>query len=255
MKCVIFAGGLGSRLGEETVNIPKPLVRIGRHPIIWHIMKIYASYNINEFIICAGYMSYKLKEYFFNFYKHENDLYVDLSNGECSVLSKSSEDWKVTIVDTGLSTMTGGRLKRVSHLLDDTFCLTYGDGVGDVNINSLIRSHQKSGLMATVTGVKPIGRFGVINYDHEIVTSFDEKSEAKTSVVNGGFFVLEPSVIEFIKDDTVSWEADPMLKLCANRQLGIYKHNGFWHPMDTLRDKIYLSELWNSGDAPWMIWS
>jgi glucose-1-phosphate cytidylyltransferase len=254
MKCVLFAGGFGSRLQEETRSIPKPLVRIGGHPIIWHIMKTYSAHNINEFIICAGYKAYLLKEYFSNFYKHESDLAVDLSSGECTILRKNTENWKVTIIDTGLNTMTGGRLKRISHLLSDPFCLTYGDGVGNVDIASLIQFHKSSGLQATVTGVKPIGRFGVIKHEDNVVTSFEEKNEGKTTLVNGGFFVLEPSVIQYIQDDSISWEGDPMTRLCENRQLGIFRHDGFWHPMDTLRDKEYLSSLWNSGTAPWACW-
>lgn len=256
MKVVILAGGYGTRLSEETVNIPKPMVEIGGKPILWHIMKIYSHYGYNDFIICLGYKGYVIKEYFMNYFMHMSDITVDLSNGGIKVHNSKAENWKVTLVDTGLDTMTGGRIKRIKdHLDGERFMLTYGDGVGDVNINSLVKFHESHGKLATMTAVQPSGRFGALRInDDKKVESFIEKPAGDGAWINGGFFVLEPQVIDYIKDDSTTWEREPLENLTRESQLFAYKHEGFWRPMDTLRDKIELERLWNTKEAPWKVW-
>ncbi len=256
MKVVILAGGYGTRLSEETVNIPKPMVEIGGKPILWHIMKIYSHYGYNDFIICLGYKGYIIKEYFMNYFMHMSDITVDLSNGRIKVHNSKAENWRVTLVDTGLDTMTGGRIKRIKdHLDGERFMLTYGDGVGDVNINSLVKFHESHGKLATMTAVQPSGRFGALRInDDKKVESFVEKPAGDGAWINGGFFVLEPQVIDYLKDDNTIWEREPLENLTKESQLFAYKHEGFWKPMDTLRDKKELEELWNKGDVPWKIW-
>jgi glucose-1-phosphate cytidylyltransferase len=256
MKVVILAGGYGTRLSEETVNIPKPMVEIGGKPILWHIMKIYSHYGYNDFIICLGYKGYIIKEYFMNYFMHMSDITVDLSNGGIKVHNSKAENWKVTLVDTGLDTMTGGRIKRIKdHLNGERFMLTYGDGVGDVNINSLAKFHESHGKLATMTAVQPSGRFGALKInDDQKVESFVEKPAGDGAWINGGFFVLEPQVIDYIKDDNTIWEREPLENLTKESQLFAYKHEGFWKPMDTLRDKIELEKLWSTKEAPWKVW-
>lgn len=256
MKVVILAGGFGTRLSEETVNIPKPMIEIGGKPILWHIMKIYSHYGYNDFIICLGYKGYIIKEYFMNYFMHMSDITVDLSNGGIKVHNSKAENWKVTLVDTGLDTMTGGRIKRIKdHLDGERFMLTYGDGVGDVNINSLVKFHESHGKLATMTAVQPSGRFGALRInDDKKVESFVEKPAGDGAWINGGFFVLEPQVIDYIKDDNTTWEREPLENLTKESQLFAYKHEGFWKPMDTLRDKIELERLWSTKEAPWKVW-
>ena len=254
MKAVILAGGLGTRLSEETALKPKPMVEIGGRPILWHILKIYSGHGINDFIICAGYKGYVLKEYFANYFLHMSDVTFDMSNNTMEVHHEKAEPWRVTIIDTGDETMTGGRIKRVAPFIDDTFCCTYGDGVGNVNITELIDFHKKSGRHATLTGVQPPGRFGAIQLDGDEVMSFQEKPQGDGSWINGGFFVLNPAVFDYIDDDMTFWERQPLEKLAAEKQLGIYRHHGFWRPMDTLRDKVELENLWDSKKAPWKNW-
>jgi len=257
MKAVILAGGLGTRLSEETNLKPKPMVEIGNGPILWHIMKIYSAHGINDFIICAGYKGYVIKEYFANYFLHMSDVTFDMSSNTMEVHRKKAEPWKVTIVDTGEETMTGGRLGRVADYLDnEPFCFTYGDGVGDVNITELIDFHIKKGLEATLTAVQPPGRYGALAIGaNDEVFQFQEKPEGDGAWINGGFFVLERSVIERIREgDSTVWEREPLEELAADGQLSAYKHKGFWRPMDTLRDKIELEEAWASGKAPWKIW-
>lgn len=254
MKAVILAGGLGTRLSEETHLKPKPMVEIGGRPILWHILKIYSSHGINDFIICAGYKGYLIKEYFANYFLHMSDITLDMSNNHMEVHHKNAEPWKITIVDTGDQTMTGGRIKRVAPYLDGSFCLTYGDGVGDIDITSSIKFHRKSGLLATLTGVRPPGRFGSLELEGDQVKSFIEKPLGDGSWINGGFFILDPKVIEYIEGDRSIWERTPLEKLAAEGQLSIYRHDGFWRPMDTLRDRNDLEELWNSGRAQWKNW-
>lgn len=257
MKAVILAGGLGTRLSEETSLKPKPMIEIGGRPILWHILKIYSSHGINDFIICAGYKGYVIKEYFNNYFLHMSDVSFDMASNSMEVHRKNAEPWRITIIDTGESTMTGGRLKRVADFLDEgTFCFTYGDGVGDIDISSLIKFHKSHGREATLTAVQPPGRYGalVLN-DGEEICEFQEKPEGDGAWINGGFFVLEPSVIRRIADrDSAIWERDPLESLAADKQLMAYKHRGFWRPMDTLRDKIQLEEMWESGKAPWKSW-
>ena len=255
MKTVILAGGLGTRLSEETNLKPKPMVEIGGRPILWHIMKIYSTHGIHEFVICAGYKGYIIKEYFANYFLHMSDVTFDMSHNTMEVHHKKAEPWKVTIVDTGDSTMTGGRIKRIQpYIGDSAFCCTYGDGVGNVDITSLIKQHRESGMEATLTGVQPPGRFGALNLEGACIKSFQEKPEGDGAWINGGFFVFEPSVFDLIPNDQTILERDPLEKLAANRQLGIYKHTGFWRPMDTLRDKTELENLWGSDQAPWKTW-
>ncbi|MEH2066835.1 MAG: glucose-1-phosphate cytidylyltransferase [Nostoc sp.] len=257
MKAVILAGGLGTRIAEETSLKPKPMIEIGEYPILWHIMKIYSSYNINDFIICCGYKGYCIKDYFINYFLRTSDVTLDMRNNEVEVHHKYAEPWKVTLVDTGLNTMTGGRLKRIKkYVQDSTFCFTYGDGVGDVQIDKLLNHHKESNRKATVTVVKPPGRFGAISLcqQENKVTSFKEKSDSDNIFVNGGFFVLEPEVINFIKDDFTVWEQEPIEELASLGEVNAYKHTGFWRPMDTVQDKTYLENLWKSGKAPWKVW-
>jgi len=255
MKAVILAGGLGTRLSEETAVRPKPMIEIGGRPMLWHILKIYSAHGINDFIICAGYKGYIIKEYFANYFLHMSDVTFDMANNTMEVHQKKAEPWKVTIVDTGDETMTGGRIKRIRDYVDNSaFCCTYGDGVGDVDITSLVALHKSSGRQATVTGVQPPGRFGALNLEDDKVVSFQEKPEGDGSWINGGFFVLEPAVFDLIDGDSTIWERQPLEALARSEQLGIYKHHGFWRPMDTLRDKLELENLWDSGRAPWKLW-
>ncbi|HNV68763.1 MAG TPA: glucose-1-phosphate cytidylyltransferase, partial [Candidatus Ozemobacteraceae bacterium] len=241
MKAVILAGGLGTRLSEETVVKPKPMVEIGGKPILWHIMKIYSTYGINDFVVCLGYKGYMIKEYFANYFLHMSDVTFDMKCNEMKVHHNKAEPWTVTLIDTGESTATGGRLRKVRSFLDEeTFCFTYGDGVADVNISSLIEFHRRSGLKATLTAVQPPGRYGAVNVERELVESFQEKPKGDGGWINGGFFVLEPDAIEYVKGDQTSWEGDSLVRLATDHQLGAFKHDGFWRPMDTLRDKMYL---------------
>jgi len=256
MKVVILAGGLGTRLSEETGLKPKPMVEIGEMPILWHIMKIYSSHGFNDFIICLGYKGYMIKEYFANYFLHKSDVTIDLATNAIKVHDTKAEPWNITLVDTGLNTMTGGRIKRVSsHIGNETFLFTYGDGVANVNIREEVNVHKKHGKLCTVTAVQPSGRFGamVIGENNE-VKSFAEKPKGDGAWINGGFFVCEPSVINYISDDKTTWEREPMEKICADGQMMVYKHGGYWKPMDTLRDKIELESEWQSGNAKWKTW-
>lgn len=255
MKAVILAGGLGTRLAEETDIRPKPMVSIGGRPILWHIMKIYSHYGINDFVVCLGYKGYYIKEYFANYFLHMSDVTFDMSTNSVEVHRAKAEPWRVTLVDTGDDTMTGGRLKRVATYLDDEpFCFTYGDGVADLDITALIAFHRKQQCLATLTAVRPPGRFGVVNLREERVTGFREKPEGIDSWINGGFFVLSPEVINYIVDDQTVWEREPLEQLAREGQLAAFSHNGFWQPMDTLRDKLYLQKLWDQGEPPWKVW-
>jgi glucose-1-phosphate cytidylyltransferase len=256
MKAVILAGGLGSRLSEETAVRPKPMVEIGGKPMLWHIMKIYAAHGIDEFVICLGYKGYLIKEYFANYYLHTCDVSFDLSKGSMEVHRSDTEPWRVTLVDTGEETMTGGRLKRVlSYVGDEDFCFTYGDGVSDLDITKLIAFHRDRGRRATVTGVQPPGRFGALDVDGEIVRKFEEKPRGDGGWLNGGFFVLSPDIGEYLEGDHTVWEQEPMRALAEEGQLACYCHEGFWQAMDTLRDRNHLEELWRSGGAPWRTWA
>jgi glucose-1-phosphate cytidylyltransferase len=252
MKCVILAGGLGTRISEETSLRPKPMVEIGGKPVLWHVMQIYSAHGINEFIICAGYRGYVIKEYFANYFLHMSDVSFDMRDNSVEVHQKHAEPWKVTVVDTGEHTMTGGRLKRVApYVGTSTFCFTYGDGLSDVDISATLNHHRHRNRLATVTAVQPPGRFGMLNIDGDSVSGFIEKPEGDGGWINGGFFVLEPQVIDFIQDDATIWEREPMQRLSAENQLSAYIHRGFWQPMDTLRDRLHLEDLWNKGKAPW----
>jgi glucose-1-phosphate cytidylyltransferase len=255
MKAVLLAGGLGTRLSEETHLKPKPMVEIGGRPILWHIMKTYSAHGINEFIICGGYRSYVIKEYFANYFLHMSDVTFDMEKNTMEVHKKRTEPWKVTIVDTGEETMTGGRLKRVKDYIgDETFCFTYGDGVGDVDITKTIELHKSAQRKATLTAVQPPGRYGALGIEGDRITQFQEKPEGDGAWINGGFFVCEPSVIDYIKDDSIMWECEPLERIAADKELTVCKHRGFWRPMDTLRDKMHLEELWDGGKAPWCVW-
>ena len=255
MKAVILAGGLGTRLSEETEAVPKPMVHIGGKPLLWHIMKIYSAHGIHDFIVCCGYKGYVIKEYFANYFLHMSDVTFDLSKNKRKVHQNFGESWQVTLVDTGEQTMTGGRLKRVKDYLDDgTFCMTYGDGVSDVDIKASIAFHKKKKSLATVTAVRPPGRFGTLTVKENKVLKFDEKTPGDGAWINGGFFVLEPSVLKFIEDDATIWERDTLKRLAEKSKLSAFEHAGFWHPMDTLRDKKMLEDLWQSGKAPWKVW-
>ena len=254
MKAVILAGGLGTRLSEETVTRPKPMVEIGGRPLLWHILKIYSSHGINDFVICAGYKGYVIKEYFANYFLHMSDVTFDMKENSMEVHSKRSEPWRVTIVDTGDDTLTGGRLKRIASYVDETFCMTYGDGVADVNVTESIEYHRKQGLKATVTAVQPSGRFGALGLADGKVAIFQEKPQGDGARVNGGYFVLEPSVFEYIESDNTLWEKSPLERLSKEGQLAAYEHDGFWQPMDTLRDKQLLERLWEERKAPWKTW-
>ena len=258
MKAVILAGGLGTRLAEETELRPKPMVEICGNPILWHIMKIYSSYGINEFIVCLGYKGYMIKEYFYNYMIHHSDITVDLSKNETTIHNNYSEPWKVTLVDTGEHSLTGGRLKRVKDYIgNETFCFTYGDGLCDVDISSVIDYHNSvlnDGVLATLVAIMPQGRYGSLDLDGNTVMRFVEKPEQDVNYINGGFFVLEPDVIDYIDNDFTTWELDPIEKLAKEGRVRAYKHHGFWEAMDTLRDKRKLEDLWESGRAPWKKW-
>ena len=257
MKAVILAGGLGTRLSEETGVRPKPMVEIGDEPILWHVMKIYSSYGINDFVVCLGYKGHVIKDYFANYCLRVGEMTFDLAMGTMTMHRNKAEPWRVTLVDTGADSMTGGRLKRVrDHVEDGSFCLTYGDGVGDVDIGALVRFHRAHGRLATLTAVQPPGRFGAFNLpvDSSAVETFQEKPQGDGAWINGGFFVLEPAALDTIDGDSTVWEHGPLNRLSALGQLMAYRHTGFWQPMDTLRDKSVLTELWNSGRAPWKVW-
>ena len=256
MKAVILAGGLGTRISEETHLKPKPMIEIGGKPILWHIMKMYSAHGINDFVICCGYKGYLIKEYFSNYFLHMSDVTFDMANNEMQVHQKKAENWMVTLVDTGDNSMTGGRLKRVADYVrqDDAFCFTYGDGVADIDIGESIKFHFAHGKLATVTAVQPPGRYGALEMTGSQVTGFTEKPRGDGGLINGGFFVLSPDCIELIEGDQTSWEASPLTRLAEQNQMMAFEHRGFWQPMDTLRDKNHLEELWSSGKAPWKIW-
>jgi glucose-1-phosphate cytidylyltransferase len=255
MKAVILAGGLGTRLSEETSVRPKPMVEIGGKPILWHIMKIYSAHGIHDFVICLGYKGYVIKEYFANYFLHMSDVTFDMKQNKMHVHQNTAEPWTVTLVDTGDETMTGGRLKRVKQYLgNEDFCFTYGDGVSDVDVSAVIKLHQQEGRLATVTATQPPGRFGAIEFAGNQVKAFKEKPKGDGSWINGGFFVLSPKVIDYITDDSTIWEQEPMHNLAEDGQMSAYFHKGFWQPMDTLREKHLLEDLWQSGKAPWKVW-
>ena len=256
MKAVILAGGLGTRLTEETALKPKPMVEIGGKPILWHIMKIYSKYGVNEFIICCGYKGYVIKEYFANYFLHQSDITFNMKDNNMLVHHKRAEPWKVTLIDTGDDSMTGGRLKRVLPYLkgEEAFCFTYGDGVANVNITELINFHKSHGKQATLTATYPPGRFGALNIENNQIKKFEEKPKGDGSLINGGFFVLSPKVIDRIDGDNTTWEQEPLKSLAEDGQLMSFKHTDFWQPMDTLRDKKYLEKLWQAGNAPWKVW-
>lgn len=256
MKAVILAGGFGTRISEETHLKPKPMVEIGGRPILWHIMKIYSAYGIHDFIICLGYKGYVIKEYFANYYLHQANVTFDMRDNSMRVHQQTAEPWRVTLVDTGEKTMTGGRLKRVADYLqgEEAFCFTYGDGVADVDIGRLIEFHHKQQTLATVTAVQPPGRFGALDMSGDRITAFEEKPQGDGYWVNGGYFVLSPKVFEYLDGDDCVWEADPLQRLAGEGQLSAWRHSGFWHPMDTLRDKMFLESLLESGKAPWKVW-
>ena len=257
MKAVILAGGLGTRISEETALKPKPMTEIGGKPILWHIMKIYSHYGINEFIICCGYRGYVIKEYFANYFLHQSDITFDMSDNKMKIHQERAEPWKVTLIDTGENTMTGGRIKRVKGYLDDNedFCLTYGDGVANINIRQLIKFHKSHGKIATLSSVFPQAKFGSLDIEDNQVKKFIEKPKGDGALINGGFFVLNPKAIDYIEGDSTVWEQEPLNKLATERELMSYKHEDFWQPMDTLRDKHHLEELWESNKAPWKLWS
>jgi len=256
MKAVILAGGLGTRISEETHLRPKPMIEIGGHPILWHIMKSYSAYGVNEFVICCGYKGYMIKEYFANYFLHMSDVTFDMQHNRMEVHERHAEPWKVTLVDTGEDTMTGGRLKRVARYIqnDEAFCFTYGDGVSDVDIGASIAFHKQHGKTATVTAVLPPGRYGALERNGDQVAGFIEKPRGDGGWINGGYFVLSPSVLDLIDADNTSWEVGPLNQLAAQQQLMAYEHSGFWQPMDTLREKNLLEDLWSSGKAPWKRW-
>lgn len=255
MKAVILAGGIGSRISEESYLKPKPMIEIGGKPIIWHIMKTYSAFNINDFIICLGYRGYVLKEYFANYYLHSSDVTVDVSLNRLDIHHNSAEPWKVTLIDTGESTMTGGRLKRVRQYLEsEDFCMTYGDGIGNIDIAALVAFHREQKSLATLTATQQPGRFGALVLEGSRIKRFDEKPHGDGGWINGGFFVLSPKVIDYISGDDTHWEREPLETLAREGALSAYLHHGFWHPMDTLRDKNYLEDLWVTGKAPWKIW-
>ena len=256
MKAVVLAGGLGTRISEETHLRPKPMIEIGGKPILWHILKMYSAHGVNDFVICCGYKGYIIKEYFANYFLHMSDVTFDMASNRMEVHHKHAEPWKVTLVDTGDDSMTGGRLKRVADYLKDeaAFCFTYGDGVSDVDITASIAFHQQHGKLATVTAVQPPGRYGALRMEGDVVQGFTEKPRGDGGLINGGFFVLSPQVLDRITGDNTSWEAEPLAGLAAEGQLMAYEHTGFWQPMDTLREKNLLEELWSSGKAPWKRW-
>lgn len=257
MKAVILAGGLGSRISEETHLRPKPMIEIGGKPILWHILKIYSSHGVNDFVICCGYKGYVIKEFFANYFLHTSDVTFDVTRNSIEVHQQYAEPWRVTLVDTGDQTMTGGRLRRVLRYIDsdETFCMTYGDGLSDVNISATIAFHRSHGKLATLVAVRPPGRFGALDIDEGLrVRRFTEKPNGDGGLINGGFFVLSPKVVDLIEGDATIWEREPMERLASLGELNAFSHTGFWQPMDTLRDKIQLNELWDSGNAPWKVW-
>lgn len=256
MKAVILAGGLGTRISEETHLKPKPMIEIGGKPILWHILKMYSSHGVNDFVICCGYKGYLIKEYFANYFLHMSDVTFDMAHNRMEVHEQKAESWRVTLVDTGEETMTGGRLKRVAKYLqnEDAFCFTYGDGVSDLNISASLAFHRAHGKLATVTAVRPPGRFGSLDIEKDVVRGFVEKPLGDGGRINGGFFVLSPAVIDLIEGDRTVWELEPMAKLSAAGELRAFEHTGFWQPMDTLREKNLLEDLWASGKAPWKVW-
>ena len=255
MKAVILAGGYGTRLSEETSVRPKPMVEIGAKPILWHIMKIFSAYGIHEFIICCGYKGYMIKQYFSQYFLQVSDITFDMKENKMNVHTNGADPWKVTLVDTGEKTMTGGRLKRVKDYIDnETFCFTYGDGLSDVDIKALIEFHKKQKTHATLTAVQPPGRFGILSLEKDKVVNFREKPHGDGAWINGGYFVLEPAVLDYIDNDASVWEQEPLMRLAQDSMLSAYRHEGFWHPMDTLRDKHVLEEMWESGKAPWKKW-
>jgi glucose-1-phosphate cytidylyltransferase len=256
MKAVILAGGLGTRISEETHLKPKPMIEIGGKPILWHIMKIYSAHGVNEFVICCGYKGYLIKEYFANYFLHMSDVTFDMTKNKMEVHQQKAEPWKVTLVDTGEYTLTGGRLKRVAEYLKDeeAFCFTYGDGVSNINISASIEFHRRHGKLATVTAVQPPGRYGALARKGDQVTGFLEKPPGDGGFINGGFFVLSPNVLSFIEGDQISWEAEPLTRIAAKGEMMAFEHQGFWQPMDTLREKNFLEDLWVSGKAPWKVW-
>lgn len=256
MKAVILAGGLGTRLSEETTIKPKPMVEIGGMPILWHILKTYSYYDVNDFVICLGYKGYMIKEYFANYFLHMSNVTFDMNNNSMEVHEVTAEPWRVTLVNTGDNTMTGGRLKRISKYIgQEDFCFTYGDGLADLDIKALIKFHKSQGKLATVTSVNPPGRFGALEIDNNMVKNFVEKPRGEVGTINGGFFVLSPNVFDYIAGDNITWEQEPLKKLANIGQLSAFKHDGFWQPMDTLRDKIFLESLWKEGKAPWKRWT
>ncbi len=256
MKAVILAGGFGTRISEETAVRPKPMIEIGGKPVLWHLLKTYSHHGINDFIICLGYKGYIIKEYFANYFLHNSDVTFDLANNQMQVHHKHAEPWRITLVDTGEHTQTGGRLKRVADYLDgDTFCFTYGDGLADVVIAKELAFHKSNQTLATVCAVQPPGRFGAIDIDGNRITRFEEKPLGDGSWINGGFFILEPGVLKYVDGDDSVWEREPLEKLASAGQLSAFTHRGFWQPMDTLRDKVKLEELWQSGKAPWKVWT
>ena len=256
MKAVILAGGYGTRISEETTARPKPMIEIGGMPVLWHILKIYSHHGINDFIICLGYKGYVIKEYFANYFLHMSDVTIDLRTNKLEVHHKHAEPWRITLVDTGEKTQTGGRLKRVIDYLDDgPFCFTYGDGVANVDVTRLVAFHKDKGTLATMCAVQPPGRFGAIDIQGHRITRFEEKPSGDGSWINGGFFVLERAVLDYIEGDNTVWERDPLEALARNCQLSAYTHEGFWQPMDTLRDKVKLEALWQAGEAPWKVWT
>ncbi len=256
MKAVILAGGLGTRLSEETAIKPKPMVEIGGKPILWHILKSYSSHGINDFIICCGYKGYIIKEFFANYFLHTSDITFDIKNNSMKVHQQYAEPWKVTLVDTGENTMTGGRLKRIKNFVqdEDAFCFTYGDGVSNIDISQSVSFHKAHGKLGTMTAVQPPGRFGAIDIDGQRIVSFKEKPQGDGNWINGGYFVLSPKVIDYITSDNTIWEREPMENLARDNQIDAFHHHGFWQPMDTLRDRLLLEELWEGGQAPWKKW-
>jgi glucose-1-phosphate cytidylyltransferase len=256
MKAVLLAGGLGTRISEETTVKPKPMVEIGGKPILWHIMKLYSAHGVNDFIICLGYKGYVIKEYFSNYFLHMSDVTFDMRENKTTIHTNTAEPWSVTLVETGEETMIGGRIKRILPYVagDEAFCVTYGDGVGDIDISTVIQKHAEAGRLATVTATQPPGRFGAIDFEGDRVLGFKEKPQGDGGWINGGFFVLSPEIGKYIEGDTTVWEREPMEQLAADGQLSVYFHHGFWQPMDTLRDKHLLENLWASGKAPWKLW-
>ncbi|WP_306598032.1 glucose-1-phosphate cytidylyltransferase [Geothrix sp. 21YS21S-2] len=254
MKAVILAGGMGTRISEETQIRPKPMIEIGGKPILWHIMKTYSAHGINDFIVCCGFKGYVIKEYFSNYFLHTSDVTFNMRDNKMEVHHQSAEPWRVTLVDTGEATMTGGRIKRIAPYLDEDFCLTYGDGVADVDIKALLAFHAEEKTLCTLTAVQPPGRFGALDLNGSRIAAFQEKPKGDSAWINGGFFVCSPKVLDLIEGDATIWERKPLEELSRQNQLSAFKHRGFWQPMDTLRDKILLEELWASGKAPWKVW-